>query len=211
MGCPDRSSRLSARRRNHGPEAQSLEGCVSRLADAPIIEADPHAVTTSGHPHVIQTVERGRDAVKRHDWAEAIEALVAVDRDEGLSPDDLVLLGTVAVVGRAARTRRRRRSSGRSPAFTDAGRRIDAAGVALRLAYQAFRSLNVAGRRRLAGAGRAAARRRAGVSRSTPGSLVFHSLGALMATRIDEGIEIAGQAMERRPPHGQRRRAATWR
>ena len=45
---------------------------------------------------MIETVERGRDAVRRHAWAEAIEALTAADRDGGLSPDDLELLGTAA-------------------------------------------------------------------------------------------------------------------
>src|SRR6187402_2545148 len=43
---------------------------------------------------MIQTLESGRDAVARHDWAEATETLAAVDRDGGLSPEDLDLLGT---------------------------------------------------------------------------------------------------------------------
>ena len=40
-----------------------------------------------------ETLESGRDAVRRHAWTEAIEALTAVDRDDGLAPDDLELLG----------------------------------------------------------------------------------------------------------------------
>jgi class 3 adenylate cyclase len=166
----------------------------ARLADASIIEADPQAVTSSGHPHVIQTVERGRDAVSRHEWAEAIEALVAVDRDEGLAPDDLVLLGTSlwwAGQPDGATEALERAFAG----FTDAGRHIDAAGVAFRLCYEAFRSLNVA----VAGGWLAQAER---LLADEPESaihawpLVFHSLDAVMATRIDEGIEIAGQAIE---------------
>ena len=143
---------------------------------------------------MIQTVERGRDAVNRHDWAEAIEALVAVDRDEGLSPDDLALLGTSlwwAGQPDEATEALERAFAG----FTDAGRRIDAAGVAFRLCYEAFRSLNTA----VAGGWLAQAER---LLKDEPESaihawpLVFHSLDALMATRIDEGIEIAGQAMD---------------
>ena len=143
---------------------------------------------------MIQTVERGRDAVNRHDWAEAIEALVAVDRDEGLSPDDLALLGTSlwwAGQPDEATEALERAFAG----FTDAGRHIDAAGVAFRLCYEAFRSLNVA----VAGGWLAQAER---LLKDEPESaihawpLVFHSLDALMATRIDEGIEIARQAME---------------
>jgi class 3 adenylate cyclase len=151
-------------------------------------------VTPSGHPHMIQTIERGRDAVDRHDWAQAIEALVAVDREGGLGPDDLVLLGaSLWWEGRPdeATDALERAFAG----LTDAGRRVDAAGVAFRLCYEAFRSLNVA----VAGGWLAQAER---LLADEPESaihawpLVFHSLGALMATRIDEGIEIAGRAMD---------------
>ena len=143
---------------------------------------------------MIQTVERGRDAVNRHDWAAAIEALAAVDRDEGLPPDDLVLLGSALWwQGRPdeATEALERAFAG----FTDAGRRVDAAGVALRLCYEAFRSLNAAvGGGWLAQAERLLADEPESAIHAWP--LVFHSLDALMATRIDEGIEIAEQAMD---------------
>jgi class 3 adenylate cyclase len=143
---------------------------------------------------MIQTIERGRDAVDRHDWAQAIEALVAVDREGGLAPDDLVLLG--ASLWWEGRPDEATEALERAFAgLTDAGRRVDAAGVAFRLCYEAFRSLNVA----VAGGWLAQAER---LLADEPESaihawpLVFHSLGALMATRIDEGIEIAGRAMD---------------
>ena len=143
---------------------------------------------------MIQTLERGRDAVQRHDWAEAIETLAAVDREGGLAPGDLELLGTAywwdgrpdestEALERAFAT------------ISDTGRRIDAAGVALRLAYQGFRGLNVP----VAGGWLAHAER---LLADEPESgmhawpLVFRALGELMATRIDEGISICGQAMD---------------
>jgi hypothetical protein len=42
------------------------------------------------------SVELGRDAVKRHAWTEAVEAFAAADRDGGLSPEDLELMGEAA-------------------------------------------------------------------------------------------------------------------
>ncbi len=130
----------------------------------------------------------------RHDWAEAIEALAAVDRDGGLSPEDLVLLGTsLWWEGRPDEATEALERA--FAAFTDAGRRVDAAGVAFRLCYEAFRSLNVA----VAGGWLAQAER---LLADEPESavhawpLVFHALDALIGTRIDEGIAIAGQAME---------------
>jgi class 3 adenylate cyclase len=151
-------------------------------------------VTTSGHPQVIQTVERGRDAVVRHEWAEAIEALASVDRDGGLSPDDLVLLGTslwwAGQPDEATETLERAFAG-----FTEAGRRIDAAGVALTLCYEAYRSLNVAvGGGWLAQAERLLANEPESAVHAWP--LVIKAFGALVATRIDECIEIAGQAMD---------------
>ncbi len=35
----------------------------------------------------------GREAIQRHDWATALEALTEFDAEEGLSPDDLMMLG----------------------------------------------------------------------------------------------------------------------
>lgn len=41
----------------------------------------------------VDTLEAGREAFRRHDWETALETLSKVDREEGLSPDDLMLLG----------------------------------------------------------------------------------------------------------------------
>ena len=45
---------------------------------------------------MIDTLEGGRDAVARHAWTEAVEALTAADRESALSPEDLELLGTAS-------------------------------------------------------------------------------------------------------------------
>ncbi len=42
---------------------------------------------------VSNNVTAGRDAIQRHDWDAALTALSESDRESGLSPDDLVLLG----------------------------------------------------------------------------------------------------------------------
>jgi len=87
---------------------------------------------------MIQMLESGRDAIKRHAWEEAIEALVAVDRDDGLSPDDLELLGSAWWwTGRPDEATEALERA--FAAFTEAGRTQDAAQVALTLGYEAFR------------------------------------------------------------------------
>lgn len=43
-----------------------------------------------------EELQRGRDASSRHAWREAFEALTAADRDGGLTPTDLELLGEAA-------------------------------------------------------------------------------------------------------------------
>ena len=89
---------------------------------------------------MIETLEGGRDAIRRHAWAEAIEALTAVDRENGLSPDDLELLGTASwwTAHPDEATEALERAFA---AYADGGRGVDAARVALTLAYEAFRSL----------------------------------------------------------------------
>ncbi|MGH8945287.1 MAG: hypothetical protein ACRDVL_03985, partial [Acidimicrobiia bacterium] len=39
------------------------------------------------------TLEAGRQAIERHDWGAGLQALSEADREQGLSPQDLVLLG----------------------------------------------------------------------------------------------------------------------
>src|SRR5262245_1671631 len=83
------------------------------------------------------TLERGRDAVQRHAWAEAVEALTAADADGGLSPDDLELLGTASWW--LARPEESNEVLERAfNAYLEAGRKVEAAGVAMTLGYQAF-------------------------------------------------------------------------
>jgi class 3 adenylate cyclase len=143
---------------------------------------------------MIETLELGREAVKRHAWAEAMETFTAADRQGDLSPEDLELLGTAAWwAGQPdeATEALERAFAG----YTQSGRTVDAAWVAMQLAYQAFRRL--AGP---IGAGwLARAERLLEGQPESPSHArlqVFHALGALMEGRIDAGIEVAGQAME---------------
>ena len=84
------------------------------------------------------SLEPGRDAVKRHAWTEAVEAFAAADRDVGLSPEDLELMGEAAWwSGRpdeASDTLERAFT-----AYVGAGQPIEAAGAAFLLAYMFFR------------------------------------------------------------------------
>jgi class 3 adenylate cyclase len=90
---------------------------------------------------MIETIEGGRDAFTRHAWSEAIEAFAAADRDGGLSPEDLEKLGTAwwwdARPDDATQAFERAFA-----AFSEAARPVDAARVAMELAYRAFRSGN---------------------------------------------------------------------
>ena len=45
---------------------------------------------------MVEAVELGRHAMDRHAWTEAMEVFGAADRDGGLSPADLELLGAAA-------------------------------------------------------------------------------------------------------------------
>jgi len=143
---------------------------------------------------MVETAELGRDAMDRHAWAEAMEAFQAADRDGGLAPADLELLGTAAWwAGQpdAATEALERAFAG----HTDAGRSGEAATVAMLLAYQHFRRLAGA-----IGAGWLARAERMLESEPESSSharlAVFHAFGALMANRITNGIELADRAME---------------
>ena len=143
---------------------------------------------------MIGTLEEGRDAAKRHAWTEAVETLTAIDHDGGLAPEDLELLGTASwwngLPDEATEAFERAFN-----AYDEAGRPVDAARAAMELAYRAFRSLNApVGGGWLARAGRALAEVPESSSHAWLG--VFQSLGALMASQIDEGIALAEQTME---------------
>jgi class 3 adenylate cyclase len=88
---------------------------------------------------MIETVESGRDAFTRHAWAEAIEAFTAADRDGGLSPQDLESLAIASWW--EARPDEATQAFERSfAAFTQGGRPVDAARIAMELGYRAFRT-----------------------------------------------------------------------
>ena len=143
---------------------------------------------------MIETVELGRDAIRRHAWTEALEAFTAADRDGDLSADTLEQLGTAAWwAGQPeAATEALERAFAE---FADAGQSDDAVRVAMTLAYQAFR-------RRAEAIGGGWLGRAAGLLESMPESAlharlsVFYALGALMTGRIAEGIELADRAMD---------------
>jgi class 3 adenylate cyclase len=86
----------------------------------------------------VGSLESGRDAIKRHAWTEALEALAAADGEGGLSPEDLELMGEAAwwagkpdeAIDPLERA---------FAAYVAAGRPTEAAGVAFHLGYVAFR------------------------------------------------------------------------
>jgi class 3 adenylate cyclase len=143
---------------------------------------------------MIATLEAGRDAATRHDWAAAVAALTEADRDGRLSGEDLELLGTAswwlarpdesaAVLERAFN------------AYTKEGRGLDAARVAMSLAYQAYRGLS-------GPAGASWAARAERLLANEPENhlharaLVYQSQAAIYAGRLDQGIELADKAIE---------------
>jgi class 3 adenylate cyclase len=143
---------------------------------------------------MVEAVELGRDAMDRHAWAEAMDGFVAADQDGGLSAGDLELLGAAAWwAGRPDEaTEALERAFGK---YADAGQTGEAARVALALAYQAFRRLTIP----IAAGWLARAERLLESEPDSPTNArlaVFHALGALMASRYTEGIELADRAME---------------
>src|SRR5688572_24953913 len=128
---------------------------------------------------MIQTLESGRDAFNRHAWTEAIEAFTTADREGGLSPEDLELASTAQWwSGHPDEA-----TEGLERAFTaysDAGRRPEAAWVAMTLAYQAFQRVNgPVGGGWLARAERLLADEPESKMHARLG--VFHAFGAVMA------------------------------
>ena len=148
---------------------------------------------SAGTHTMVETVELGRDAMDRHAWAEAVDVFAAADRDGGLAPADLERLGTAAWwAGQpdAATEALERAFAG----YADAGQSSDAARVALALAYQAFRRQAV----RSAAGGSPGPSTCSSPSPDSPShaqSRCLQALGALMANRITEGIELADRAM----------------
>jgi class 3 adenylate cyclase len=146
------------------------------------------------------TVGPGHEAMARHAWEEAIEAFAAVDRDGGLSPDDLEQLG--AASWWAGRPDDATEALERAfAAYTEAGRPTDAARVAFDLAYQAFRRQAQS----IGGGWLARAER---ILADEPESALhariplFNGLGLLMQNRLREGIELMNEAIDIARRHG---------
>ena len=148
---------------------------------------------------MIERLESARDAVQRHSWTEAIEAFIAAGADT-LSPDDLEGLGTAQWwVGRPDESNDALERAFRG--YADAGRGLDAARVAMTLAYQAFRGLaGPVGGGWLGQAGRLLAEEPEGPMHAR--MAVFQALGALMTNKFEEGIELTDRAMELARRHG---------
>jgi len=143
---------------------------------------------------MIETVQLGRDAAARHDWAAAMDQLATADREAGLNADDLELLGTAAWW--AGRPDESTEALERAfAAYAEANQPRDAAWVAMKLSYQAFR-------RQLLPIGGGWLSRAEQLLETEPESsaharlAVFHALGALMASQIDAGIGLADRALE---------------
>ncbi len=153
---------------------------------------------------MIETLESGRDAVRRHAWPEAVEALTAADRagetGSALSAEDLELLGTA--LWWAGRPDDSNDALERAfAAYSDARRGAEAAWVALTLAYQAFRGLSgQVGGGWLAQAERLLADEPEGQIHAR--LQVFKGFGALFAGRLEESIELTNRAMDLARRHG---------
>ncbi|TME11506.1 MAG: hypothetical protein E6I65_06345 [Chloroflexi bacterium] len=143
---------------------------------------------------MIETLQGGRDAFTRHAWAEAVEAFTAADRDTGLSPEDLELLGSAAWwSGHPDESNEALERA--FAAHDEAGHRPEAARVAMNLAYQAFRGLAVS----VGGGWLARAERLLADHPESPahaGLAVFQAAASMMGGRWEEGIALADQAMD---------------
>ena len=140
------------------------------------------------------TLEAGREAAARHDWAAAVAALTEADQAGELAGEDLELLGTASWWLAQPET-----SAGilerAFNAYQKEGRRLDAARVAGNLAYQAYRGLSgPAGGSWQARAERLLADQPESYLHAR--ALVYQSQAAIYSGRLDRGIEIADQAIE---------------
>jgi class 3 adenylate cyclase len=143
---------------------------------------------------VIDTVELGRDATKRHAWTEAMEAFAAADHETPLAPEDLEQLGDAAWW--AGHPDEATDALERAfAAYEQTGRRVDAARVAVWLAYQAFRRLAIP-----VGMGwqtRAQELLEAEPESATHAWLyVFAAFGMLTGGQLAAGIELADRAID---------------
>jgi tetratricopeptide (TPR) repeat protein len=143
---------------------------------------------------MVETLDRGRDALDRHAWAEAMDVFAEADRSGGLDAEDLERLGTAAWwAGRPDEATEAQERAFAS--YEDAGRPTDAARMAMALAYQAFRREAPS-----VGAGWQARAER--LLQAVPESsaharlLVYQAVGALFGNQITQAIALTDRAME---------------
>src|SRR5438128_247966 len=146
------------------------------------------------------SLERGRDAVKRHAWTDGLEAFAAADRERALPPDDLELMGDAAwwagkpdeAIDPLERA---------FAAYVEAGRPTEAAGVAFHLSYMAFR-------RQAPSVGGGWLGRAAGLLEGVPESgmhawlHLFAAISAVMDHRMTDGLALADRAIAVALEHG---------
>jgi class 3 adenylate cyclase len=141
-----------------------------------------------------------RDAVKRHAWAEALDAFAAADREGDLTAEDLELMGEAAWwAGKpdAAIDQLERAFA----AYVEASRPTEAAGVAFHLSYVAFR-------RQAPSVGAGWLGRAAGLLEGVPESAMhawlhlFAAIGAVMDHRMSDGLEHTDRAIAVAREHG---------
>ena len=142
---------------------------------------------------MVETLDRGREAMHRHAWAEAMDVFAAADRDSGLDADDLERLGTAAwwagQPDQATEAQERAFAS-----YEGAGRSGDAARVAMALAYQAFRREAPS----IGGGWLSRAQRLLETEPESPAHarlILFNVVGALFGNQITEAMEMADQAI----------------
>ncbi len=148
-----------------------------------------------------ETLVSGRQAVRRRDWSEALQAFNEADQEDGLSPQDLQLLAEAAWwSGRPddAVEALERAYAG----YLQAGEKSAAAVVALRLGYLAFRRLAIS----IAGGWMAQAQR---LLEHEPESAVHARAKVYDAAQAllfrgdpDDAISYADQALELAQKHG---------
>ena len=147
------------------------------------------------------SLETGREAVARHDWSEAIEALTTADRETPLGAEDLELLGNA--LWWDARADESNEALERAfNAFAESGRPAEAAWVAMTLGYQASRALNMAvGGGWFARAERLLADQPEGPMHAR--LAVFGIVGALMGGNWEQGLAQADRAIELAQRYGE--------
>ena len=146
-------------------------------------------------------LETGRDAVARHEWSEAVDALTGADRETPLGAEDLERLGNA--LWWSARPDESSEVLERAfNAYVDGGKPAEAAWVAMTLGYQASRALNMA----VGGGWFARAERLLADLPEGPMHArlaVFGIVGALMSGSWEEGLAQADRAIELAQRYGE--------